>query len=163
MALLTFPALRMTAGRFFSTPNKIERCMISRHAPLVITQASCSLLIFFGLPGFVWVAFTVSNSACVTILLFFCTPVHSSAQGMIAGTDNKPFRASQRFPSPGERTRPRLPGFVTASVFSTFPCLCVNLFMGCRGFWKVKDFCHSPAPGSSDARDTRAWQWFFAS
>jgi hypothetical protein len=34
------------------------------------------------------------------ILFFFCTPVHSSAQGMIAGTDNRPFRASQHFPSP---------------------------------------------------------------
>ena len=103
-----------------------------------------------------WVLLSVSNSAHVTILFFFCTPVHSSAQGMIAGTDNKPFRTSQHFPSPGERTRPRLPGFVTASVFSTLPCLCANLFMGCRGFWKVKDFCHSPAPGSSDARDTRS-------
>jgi hypothetical protein len=33
--------------------------------------------------------------------ILFCTPVHSSAQGMIAGTDNKHLRASQHFPSPG--------------------------------------------------------------
>jgi hypothetical protein len=31
---------------------------------------------------------------------FFCTPVHSSAQGMIAVTDNRTFRAAQHFPSP---------------------------------------------------------------
>jgi hypothetical protein len=81
----------------------------------------------------------MTDSGHVTVLFFFCTPVHSSAQGMIAGTDNEPFRASQRFPSPGERARPRLPGFVAASIFSTLPCLCANLFMGCRGFWKGKD------------------------
>jgi hypothetical protein len=32
---------------------------------------------------------------------FFCTPVHNSAQGMIAATDNRYFRVSQHFPSPG--------------------------------------------------------------
>jgi hypothetical protein len=71
--------------------------------------------------------------------IFFCTPVHSSAQGMIAGTDNEPFLASQRFPSARELARPHLPGFVAASAFSTLPCLCANLFMGCRGFWKGKE------------------------
>jgi hypothetical protein len=71
--------------------------------------------------------------------IFFCTPVHSSAQGMIAGTDNDPFRASHHSTlARGERARPCLPGFVAASVFSTLACLCANLFMGCRCFWKGK-------------------------
>ena len=59
-------------------------------------------------------------------------------------------------PRPGERARPCLPGFVATSVFSPLACLCANLFMGCRGFWKGKEFRRSPAPGSSDARDTHS-------
>jgi len=76
-----------------------------------------------------------SYSIHLTDLFFFCTPVHRSAQGMIAGTDNEPFRASQHSTLARGRARPCLPGFVAASVFSTLPCLCANLFMGCRGFW----------------------------
>jgi hypothetical protein len=50
---------------------------------------------FEGLPGFVWVAFLCPSVNACHDPIFFCTPVHSSAQGMIVVTDNKPFRASQ--------------------------------------------------------------------
>jgi hypothetical protein len=66
---------------------------------------------------------------------------------MIVGTDKKKaFSSIAALPSPGEQARPRLPGFVAASVFSTLACLCANLFMGCRGFWKGKDMSLSPNP-----------------
>jgi hypothetical protein len=60
---------------------------------------------------------SVLKSTHVTII-FFCTPVHNSAQGMIAGTDNKPFRASQHFPSPGG----------TGSAVSAWFCNSIGLF-----------------------------------
>ena len=103
-----------------------------------------------------WIAFLCSSLSTCCDPIFFCTPVHSSAQGMIAGTDNKPFEHRSTSPRPGERARPCLPGFVATSVFSPLACLCANLFMGCRGFWKGKEFRRSPAPGSSDARDTQS-------
>jgi hypothetical protein len=62
--------------------------------------------------------FSVPNSAHVTILFFFCTPVHSSAQGMIAVTDNRTFRAAQHFPSPGG----------TVSAVSAELCRSIGLF-----------------------------------
>jgi hypothetical protein len=71
-----------------------------------------------GLPGFVWVAFNCFLSRHMS-RFFFCTPVHSSAQGMIADTDNKPFRASQRFPSP----------VGTGSAVSAELCRSIGLFL----------------------------------
>ncbi len=83
--------------------------------------------------------FSVPNSAHVTILFFFCTPVHSSAQGMIAGTDNKPFRASHHS-TLARRTGSAVSAWLCSSIgLFTLPCLCANLFMGCRGLWKGKD------------------------
>jgi hypothetical protein len=67
---------------------------------LDIHYASLLIKIYLGLPGFVWVAFIYSKISLCHDSIFICTPVHSSAQGMIAGTDNKPFRASQHFLSP---------------------------------------------------------------
>jgi hypothetical protein len=92
------------------------------------------------------------HSVHVTIF-FFCTPVHSSAQGMIAVTDNKPFRASQHFPSPGG-TGSAVSAWLCCIIglFSTLACLCANLFMGCRGFLKGKVMSLSPNPVETNSQ-----------
>jgi hypothetical protein len=78
---------------------------------------------------------------------------------MITGTDNKPFRGSQRFPSPGERARPRLPGFVAASVLFCLGMLVREPVHGMQGLLErqgYKSSYLSPERGMTELRFTPA-------